>query len=108
MFILLVMVMGFPAEISQHFRKSELVNTIVYKTPFLSEAAKDVTASIKDVYELTDKVINKKLETNEANLQIIDTMLEYDIVKVKTVEKLQVLEKIKDIKGLDPIIEKHK
>ena len=38
MFILLVMVMGFPAEISQHFRKSELVNTIVYKTPFLSEA----------------------------------------------------------------------
>lgn len=107
-FILLLLILVLPANITNNFRNSTLVNTIVYKTPVLSSSAKDVTTSMKDIYNLTDKVINKKIETNDANLQTIDIMLKYDLVTPKTVEQLVILDKLKGIKGIDNVINKYK
>ena len=107
-FILLLLILVLPANVTNNYRNSKLVNTIVYETPILSSAAKDVTTSLKDIYNLTDQVINKKIETNDANLKTIDIMLKYDLVTPKTVEQLVILDKLKGIKGIDNVINKYK
>ena len=107
-FILLLLILGLPTNMTSNYRNSEMVNKIVYETPVLSTAAKDVTNTFKDIYELTDEVINENLDKNEANLRTIDIMLKYDLVTPKTVEQLVVLDKLKGVKGLDPIIQKYK
>ena len=107
-FVLLLIITGLPANLTSNFTNSGLVKTIVYKTPILSSASKDVTNSMKDIYELVDDVVQKKITTNEANLETIDIMLEYDLVTPKTVEQLVILDKLKGIKGINKVIEKHK
>ena len=87
LFVLLLIITGLPASYTSNFTNSNLVQTIVYKTPILSSASKDVTSSMKDIYELVDEVTQKKITTNEANLKTVDIMLKYDLVTPKTVEQ---------------------
>lgn len=107
-FIVLLLIMALPLNFTSHFRNSDIVNKMVYETPILSLAAKDVTNSLSEVYDLADQVINKKLDTNEANLKMIDTMLKYDLVTPKTVEQLVVLDKLKGISGIDAVVNNYK
>lgn len=107
-FVLLLIITGLPASYTSNFTNSNLVQTIVYKTPVLSSASKDVTNSMKDIYVLVDEVAQKKISTNEANLKTVDIMLKYDLVTPKTVEQLVILDKLKGIKGIDSVIEKYK
>lgn len=86
---------------------SEMINTIVHKTPLLSSYTKDISNTILDVYELADAVTSEEITTNEANLEIIDTMIKYDVVSKKTVEQLEVLDKLKQVKGLDSVLRKY-
>ena len=74
----------------------------------LSSTTSNVTNSIKDIYEVSDKVVNKKISTNEANLEIIDTMIKYDITTAHTVEQLVILDKLDGVTGIDKIIAKYK
>lgn len=108
LFVLLLIITGLPASYTSNFTNSNLVQTIVYKTPILSSASKDVTSSMKDIYELVDEVTQKKITTNEANLKTVDIMLKYDLVTPKTVEQLVVLDKLKGIKGINKVIDKYK
>ena len=105
---LLLLILVLPANVTGNYQDSKLVNQIVYETPILSSAANDGTTSLKDIYNLTDQVINKKIETNEANLKTIDIMLKYDLVTPKTVEQLVILDKLKGIQGIDNVINKYK
>ena len=90
------------------YTESSLVNAIVYKTLILSDSSSNVTNSIKDIYTVSDKVINKKISTNQANLEIIDIMIKYDITTAHTVEQLVILDKLNGVKGIDTIINKYK
>ena len=108
LFVLLLIITGLPANYTSNFTNSNLVQTIVYKTPILSSASKDVTNSMKDIYILVDEVAQKKISTNEANLKTVDIMLKYDLVTPKTVEQLVILDKLKGIKGIDAVIAKYK
>ena len=108
LFVLLLIITGLPASYTSNFTNSNLVQTIVYKTPILSSASKDVTSSMKDIYELVDEVTQKKITTNEANLKTVDVMLKYDLVTPKTVEQLVILDKLKGIKGINKVIDKYK
>ena len=108
LFVLLLIITGLPASYTSNFTNSNLVQTIVYKTPILSSASKDVTSSMKDIYELVDEVTQKKITTNEANLKTVDIMLKYDLVTPKTVEQLVILDKLKGIKGINKVIDKYK
>ena len=108
LFVLLLIITGLPANYTSNFTNSNLVQTIVYKTPILSSASKDVTNSMKDIYVLVDEVAQKKITTNEANLKTVDIMLKYDLVTPKTVEQLVILDKLKGIKGIDAVIAKYK
>lgn len=107
-FVLLLIITGLPASYTSNFTNSSLVQTIVYKTPILSSASKDVTKSMKDIYVLVDEVAQKKITTNEANLKTVDIMLKYDLVTPKTVEQLVILDKLKGIKGINKVIDKYK
>ena len=108
LFVLLLIITGLPANYTSNFTNSNLVQTIVYKTPILSSASKDVTNSMKDIYVLVDEVAQKKITTNEANLKTVDIMLKYDLVTPKTVEQLVILDKLKGVKEIDAVIAKYK
>ncbi len=106
-FVLLLLLV-LPLKNFDLFNDSKLTNFILYKTPIISEKTKGITNSIEDIYETADKVINKRIDTNEANLEIIDTMIKYDITTAHTVEQLVVLDKLKDVKDVEKIIKKYK
>ena len=108
LFVLLLIITGLPASYTSNFTNSNLVQTIVYNTPILSSASKDVTNSMKDIYVLVDEVAQKKITTNDANLKTVDIMLKYDLVTPKTVEQLVILDKLKGVKGIDAVIAKYK
>ena len=108
LFVLLLIITGLPANYTSNFTNSNLVQTIVYNTPILSSASKDVTNSMKDIYVLVDEVAQKKITTNDANLKTVDIMLKYDLVTPKTVEQLVILDKLKGVKGIDAVIAKYK
>ena len=105
---LILLFLVLPFQNFKMFTDSSLVNTVVYKTPILSSTTSNVTKSIKDIYEVSDKVVNKKISTNEANLEIIDTMIKYDITTAHTVEQLVILDKLDGVTGIDKIIAKYK
>lgn len=104
--ILLLLVL--PLKSFDLFSKSSLVNTILYKTPIISSSSSNITTSIEDIYTVASRTINKKISTNEANLEIIDTMIKYDITTAHTVEQLMVLNKLDSISDLDKVIDKYK
>lgn len=104
--ILLVLVL--PFRNFDMFNNSNLVNTILYKSPIISESSRNITNSIEDIYNIADRVVNKKIDTNTANLEIIDAMIKYDVTSVHTVEQLVVLDKLNDITGLDKVLNKYK
>ena len=87
--------------------ESKMITPIVHKTPLLSLYTKDISQTITDVYDLADRVSGEEITINEANLELIDTMLEYDVVSKKTVEQLRVLDKLKKVKGLDSVLKKY-
>ena len=84
-----------------------MIPTIVHKTPIISSYTKEISNTITEIYDLADEVANEEITKNQANLKIIDTMIKYDIVSKKTVEQLQVLDKLKKVKGLDSVLEKY-
>lgn len=104
----LLLVAIVPLKDHKLIKESKLTNFVIYKTPIISNYTKDITNAVKDVYKLVDDLVSEKLTVNEANLEIIDTMIEYDIVSKKTVEQLVVLDKLKEVKGLDKVLDKHK
>ena len=104
----LLLVAIVPLKDHELIRESKLTNFVVYKTPIISNYTSNITDTVTDVYKLVDDLVSEKLTVNEANLEIIDTMIEYDIVSKKTVEQLVVLDKLKEVKGLDKVLDKHK
>lgn len=104
----LLLVAIIPLKNHELIKESKLSNFIVFKTPIVSNYTSNITDTVTDTYKLVDDLVSKKLTTNEANLQIIDTMIEYDVVSKKTVEQLVVLDKLKEVKGLDKVLDKHK
>ena len=71
-------------------KKSFLSKIIVYKTPIVSNYTKDISDTVNNVYDLVEDLENEEISINKANLEIIDTMIKYDVVSKKTVEQLVV------------------
>lgn len=103
--VLLVSVVTFQNH--EEMKKSFLPKIIVYKTPIISSYTKDISKTVNNIYDLVEDLENKKISINKANLEIIDTMIKYDVVSKKTVEQLVVLDKLKKVKGLDKVLDKY-
>lgn len=97
-----------PLKNSDIFTQSKMANRIVYHTPLISKSSENVSKSINEVYDLGEKLSKKEISKNKANLETMDIMLKYKIVTPKTAEQLIVLDKLKDINGLEQVINKYK
>lgn len=104
---IVLMILMTPFNNAPIFRDSFLLNKMIYKTPIISKYTSNVTNTIKDTHNLANDIVNNSLTVNEANLKIIDNMLNYKIVSKKTVEQLIVLDKLKDVSGLDKVLKKY-
>jgi len=78
--------------------ESNLKDIIIYKTPILSSLS--IPKTINKTYDLSNKVINKEISYDKANVLIIDYMVEYNVIDKKLVKQLIVLDKLK-VKGLE-------
>ena len=101
-----VVLLAIPLKDNSQYQNSSLVNKIMYNSPILSDTIGDFTNAISDIYKTVDN-INSNKGTNEINLEVIDVMLKYDIVSLKTIKQLEVLDKLRDIKNIDIIIKKY-
>lgn len=103
----LLMVAIVPLKDFDLISESKMINNIIHKTPIISSYTADISNTINDIYKLADNLANKDITVNEANLEIIDTMIEYNVVSKKTVEQLVVLDKLKTVEGLDKVLDRH-
>ena len=76
-------VLMIPLKNSELFTGSTMVNQILYKTPILSQSSNNYINTVEEIYNLAEKVSNKKISTNAANLELLDMMLKHKIVNLK-------------------------
>lgn len=90
------------------FKESKLTDSIINKTPIISEKTSDISKSITEIYTLSEEVANQKISINDANLKSIDIMLKYKVTTPHTIEQLIVLAKLKSVDGVEYILNKYK
>lgn len=96
-----------PLKNSDVFLDSKFANYMVYETPVLASSSRSISDSINEVYLLGEDLAKGTIGKNEANLQTLDVLLKYKIVRSKTVRQLIVLDKLDDISGMDAILDKY-
>ena len=84
-----------------------MVNQILYKTPILSQSSNNYINTVEEIYNLAEKVSNKKISTNAANLELLDMMLKHKIVNKSTVEILVKLHKLDDVNNIETVLQKY-
>ncbi len=85
---------------------SKLTPKILNSSIFLSKGTESVNNTINDIFDLTEKYKNTKND-NDFNKEAIDTMLKYNVVEVKQIDKLIEKDKIKVI-GINTILNKYR
>ena len=100
-------VLMIPLKNSELFTGSTMVNQILYKTPILSQSSNNYINTVEEIYNLAEKVSNKKISTNDANLELLDMMLKYKIVNKSTVESLVKLHKLDDVNNIETVLQKY-
>lgn len=106
--LLILLALLVPCHQFNMFMDSKVANTILYKIPVLSDYVSDVSKSLLEVTDLVVDIKDKKLTKNEANLQLIDTMIKYDVVDVETVKEIEKAEKLDEIEGIHEYLEDYK
>ena len=100
-------VLMIPLKNSELFTGSTMVNQILYKTPILSPSSNNYINTVEEIYNLAEKVSNKKISTNDANLELLDMMLKHKIVNKSTVESLVKLHKLDDVNNIETVLQKY-
>ena len=100
-------VLMIPLKNSELFTGSTMVNQILYKTPILSQSSNNYINTVEEIYNLAEKVSNKKTSTNAANLELLDMMLKHKIVNKSTVESLVKLHKLDDVNNIETVLQKY-
>lgn len=85
------------------YQNSNYADTIVSKTPILTNTVSKTYNSIKEVYE----TINNTKDKEEANEKCLEILLKYEIISEESAKKLADAGKI-NIKNIDEIIKKEK
>ena len=100
-------VLMIPLKNSELLTGSTMVNQILYKTPILSQSSNNYINTVEEIYNLAEKVSNKKISTNDANLELLDMMLKHKIVNKSTVESLVKLHKLDDVNNIETVLQKY-
>ena len=100
-------VLMIPLGNTELFRESKCVNFMMNKTPLLSGYTKSFVNAVYDVIDLSEKVSQKSITVNDANLKTLDIMLKYKIVEKGTVEALIEVHKLDDVADIDSVVSKY-
>ena len=100
-------VLMIPLKNSELFTGSTMVNQILYNTPILSQSSNNFINTVEEIYNLAEKVSNKEISTNDANLELLDMMLKHKIVNKSTVESLVKLHKLDDVNNIETVLQKY-
>ena len=100
-------VLMIPLKNSELFTGSTMVNQILYKTPILSQSSNNFINTVEEIYNLAEKVSNKEISTNDANLELLDMMLKHKILNKSTVESLVKLHKLDDVNNIETVLQKY-
>lgn len=103
--ILLVLII--PLQKQPIYTESKLVNSILYKTPIISNSTKSFTKSIEEIYDLGYKVSKNEISSNTANLLTLEIMLKYNIVTKDTIKNLISLNKLDNIENIENVLSKY-
>ena len=77
---------------------------MIYNSPIISKYTYSFTSSIREVYDLGEKVSNKEISTNDANLKTIDIMLKNNLVSKDTITSLVNKHKLDEVKDINKIL----
>lgn len=99
------LILMIPIGHSEVFRDSTLINIMLYKTPIISSYISNFSKPINEIYDLLKDIKNK--DNKEINTEALDIMLKYDVVSKETITNLVKLNKLKNIKNIDEILNKY-
>ena len=102
-FVILVLLI-LPFKDIKQFRDSTLTNVVLFQTPILSDTVEPFIKGEVEIYETTKKISKAEIEDDEANIEMIKTMLKYDIVDKDLIESLIESGKLDSIKGVDSVL----
>lgn len=83
---------------------SKLADTIMTKTPILTNVTKDINEASDKINDL--KISYKGKDMDKFNYESMDILLKYDIISIDSTKKLQEKDKL-NIKDLDKLINKY-
>ena len=101
MFLILLLL---PYRNSSTIKKSILVENIVYKTPVLSKMTNNVINILESIIDLDKSMINGDITINEANLEILDLLLKYNMIDKDIIIDLFNQGKIGEIKDIEKVV----
>lgn len=99
LFIILLFLI-IPTSSLNGFKDSSLAPKIVYHSPILSEATKSLTKPTEEVMTLITKINKKEISIEEANKELLELELKYNIVSKDTVEEIKDKLKIDNIEEI--------
>lgn len=105
--LLLLLALMLPLKNVDIYNESKLKDFILFKTPGISFDLSKYSLQIMDSIDLGKQIHDGKIDVNEANQELLDNMLELKIVDKHTIEQLVVLDKLKNVKNIDNILNKY-
>ena len=102
--ILLIYIGSILNSTTNYVKNSKYSSIILEKTPIINNVTRDLTYSYNEIY---DTVINNENNTNKANLETIDILMNYNILSYESAKKLYNDNKL-NIDGVNTIIEKYR
>ncbi len=89
------------------FQDSKCISYMLYHTPILSSYSKDFVQPIQEGMDLSEKVVLKKISIQEADRELLNVLLKYNVVDKKTVESLVEVGKLSDIQDIEEILNQY-
>lgn len=96
--------LAIPFGASTAFENSSFSGSILYNTPLLSNSVGSITKSTRETYKLIEKVSNEKTNPREANLELLEILINNNMTNKDVVEELIRKNKLTNVQGYEDVI----
>ena len=102
---ILVFISAQISSIKPYIEESKYSNTILTKTPILSNSVEPIRKSMDEIYELAERY-KDSADKESVNLQALDILLKYKVLDVENARNLKDSGKL-NINNIDSVLEKY-